>query len=68
MYQQLIDDLNMLEIKRWIVSDQFGPSCEEVKILDFQIATLNAELLDAMVEPITESNVAVAYWPEKGVL
>lgn len=44
----LISQLNVLEIKAKVYSDNYGPDSEEVKEIDRQIAEINAEILDIM--------------------
>ena len=46
--ENLINQANEIEIKIKIYSDLWGPSSDEVKQLDSQLAEINAQILDFM--------------------
>lgn len=48
--ENLISKITELEVKCMIYSEMWGPNSSEVKQLDKEIAQLNAEILDLMVE------------------
>jgi uncharacterized protein involved in exopolysaccharide biosynthesis len=48
--EQLISKITELEVKCMVYSERLGPNSDEVKQLDREIAQLNAEIMDLMVQ------------------